>query len=36
MGIDQAQAMTEEGMRFDQVTNLRVSGDRECRQLIEQ
>ena len=35
MCVDQAEAATEEGMRFDQVTNLGMSGDRECRQLGE-
>ena len=35
MCVDQAQAATEEAMRFDQVTNLGMSGDRKCWQLIE-
>ena len=36
MGVDQAQALTEECMSLDEVTNLGVDGDRNRRKLIEQ
>jgi hypothetical protein len=36
MGVHQAQTLTEQGTRLDQVTNLAVGSHRQCRQIIKQ